>query len=220
MSDAVTAAADRELQMLGSMVDCAHRLGMTFGGAAEAEADLTAKLQLLDAFHRSFQAVRMGIRLSMTLCATPKPAAAAAVPRERPERERLEVERSDVIERLEVEPIEAERERDRDYEPVSLPRFLATLGVVAADAGRLRDHLPADATQTLPILSDLLARAKAGPPGPALRPASHAPANQLDVLVRPPSTMSRAALLGSASAPTPVALRGPRLARPPPRPPR
>ena len=209
-----TLRADLELQMLETMVDCAHRLSMALGEAAKAETDNHALIKLSDAYCRGFQAVRLGIRLSHTLRAPPKLATAMEQPRaETLEVEPLEVEGAESAERLE-RPDGAERmeyERDRDYEPVSLPRFLATLGVVALQAERLADRLPADvATQTLPALRGLLARAKADPPG---APATTA------VLTRP---RPKAALLSSASAPPPrpLTLRGPNLARPPPCPPR
>jgi hypothetical protein len=206
MTGTAIARPDRELQMLEAMVDCAHGLGMGFGRAAQAEADPTKSFQLFDAFHRSFLAVRLGIRLCMTLRAPPKPARADVA--EAPERDPSETER------LEREPAEGlERERDRDYEPVSLPKFLATLGAVAADAARL--PVPADLRAGAATLQDLLARAKADaatPSAPAERRAGG-----VDLLTRPPPTATRAALLGSASATLarPVTLSG--LPRPPPR---
>jgi hypothetical protein len=209
MSDAATAAADRELQMLGPMVECAYALGMVFGEAAKAQDDLAVQLQLFDAFHRSFQAVRLGIRLSMTLRAPPRAATPGLV--ERAEREALEIERPEPIE---SERLEAERERDRDYEPVSLPRFLATLGVVAADAERLPTDAAADTVSTL---KGLLARAKPDPAAPAARPSA-----AVNVLARPTPAPDKAALLGSTSAPLlrPAGLRSPSRPRPPPAAPR
>ena len=196
--------------MLEAMVDCAHGLGMSFGKAAQAEADTKRCLELAEAFQRSFLAVRMGIRLSLTLRAgkVDRSAVAAREALDRVENERPDQERDD-------SHGERERERDREYEPVSLPRFLATLGVIAADADRLGDGLPADvAAGALPRLHDLLARAKAAPPEPAATPAPG-----VTVLARPRGPTARAALLGSASvAPArPLAVRGPGLPRPPPR---
>ena len=102
-----------ELQMLEGLVDCAHALGMVLGAAAKAESDTKRCLGLVEAFQKSFLAVRMGIRLCMALRAPPK-----AAPAVTPERaEGLEGEP------LEHEPLERadslERERERDYEPVS-----------------------------------------------------------------------------------------------------
>ena len=186
MSDAAPASADSELQMLGSMVDCAYALGMAFGEAAKAQDDLAVQLQLFDAFQRSFQAVRLGVRLSMTLRAPPK----AAAPASRADREAREIERPDPVE---SQRLEVERERDRDYEPVSLPRFLATLGVVVTDAERL----PADAAaDTVSTLKGLLVRAQADPPAPATRPSA-----AVNVLARPMPAPAKATLLSSASAP-------------------
>jgi len=222
--DAAATRTDHELQMLGAMVDCAYRLSTALGEAANAETDRTSMLKLTDGFLRGFQAVRLGIRLSMALRAPPKPAAAvAAGPAEGEalEVEKLELERAESAERLERPdfgaPRDVEREREGDYEPVSLSRFLATLGVVATEAERVADRLPADvATKTLPALRGLLARAEADPSGAKGAPAAAA------VLARPRPPAPKAALLSSASAAParPVALRGPNLARPPPRLPR
>ena len=93
MPDAAVARPDRELQMLEAMVDCAFALCEGFAEAAKAEADHRKSLDLFDAFNRSFLAVRMGIRLSMTLRAPPKPVRADAAERDAPdpiETERLE----------------------------------------------------------------------------------------------------------------------------------
>ena len=184
----------RELQMLEAMVDCAHALGMAFGEAATAEADTKRGLELLDAFHKSFLAVRMGIRLSMSLRAPPKTAPAVASERaEAPEREPAEHDRPE-------RGAERERERDRDYEAVSLPKFLATLGVVARDAGRLNDRLPADAARVLPTLQSLLARASTDPPAPEPAPSQGA---SVAVLTRPAQSGTRHKLLGSAATSLP-----------------
>lgn len=206
MPDAPVAPADHELQMLGTLVDGAYALSMVFAEAAKAESDRAAQLKLFDAFHRGFQAVRLGIRLRMMLRAAPKVARPMAVERDEPEDFDDKPERD--------RPDSVERERDRDYEPVSLPRFLATLGLVAADAERLGDRLPADiAAHTLPTLRDLLARAKID----AARPTASPSAASVDVLIRPPPAAPKSALLGSASAPLSIAPRGPTLLRPPPR---
>lgn len=187
----------RELQMLEGLVDCAYELARTFAAAAKAEPDTKHSLELLDGFHRSAFAVRMGIRLCMTLRAPPRAAPTVAVERaEAPERERAEAELSEPAERLERG--EQDRERDRDYEPVSLPKFLSTLGLVARDAGRLGDRLPADAARVLPTLQGLLAQATADPPEPASSP----PAG-VAILARPPQAAIRHKLLGSAATSLP-----------------
>ena len=210
MSEAAQSRSDHELRMMEAMVDCAHALGMAFGNAARAEADNRRALALFEAFQKSFLAVRMGIRLSLTLRAGARTAPAAT------EHDRLERERAEGLDRVEREPaerLEQERERERDHEPVSLPRFLAALGVVARDAEGL--DLPADVrSQTLPVLRDLLAHARTdASPSPARA------AGGVAVLARPAAVASKAALLGSASAPltAPLPRRGPGLPRPPPR---
>jgi len=201
-TDAVRTA--RELQMLEAMVDCAHALGVALGEAAKAEADTKRSLELLDAFHKSFLAVRMGIRLSMTLRAPPK--VAQAVASERAEAPEPEPAEHDPPERVDS----AERERDRDYEAVSLPKFLATLGLVARDAGRLNDRLPPDAVRALPTLQGLLARAESDAPTAEPAPSrTRGQTSGVAVLVRAPQGGTRRKLLGSAATPRP----GP---RPPP----
>ena len=206
MPSAATSRTDHELQMLEALVDCAYDLSTVVSGTAEAETDVTRRLQLFEAFQRGFLAVRMGIRLSMMLRAAPKAIARLAVDaaREAPEVERPQTER--LLDRAEPD----ERERERDYEPVSLPKFLSTLGVVASDAARL-DGLPAHVrADLLPKLDALLARAKA--PGVV---APSTPAAAVAVLTRPKPN-PKAALLGATSAicPQPIAFHG--QPRPPP----
>ena len=219
---AIDARTEHEIQSLAMLVDCATKITLALGEAVQAEADKRALLKLSDAFQRGFQGVRLGIRLSHSLRDPPKLATAmiAKPPRvEAPKvemAETLQVERPELaqrLDRLDRQDGHIERERDRDHEPVSLSRFLATLGLVARDAERLADRLPAEvAAQTLPALRDLLARTKADA---LATPATTA------VLTRPRPPAVKAALLGSTSAPTrPIGLRGLNLARPPPRPPR
>jgi hypothetical protein len=203
-ADAV-ARTDHELRMLEAMVECAYGLGVAFGEAAKAEADHARRLELFDAFNRGFLAVRMGIRLSMTLRAPPKPARAEAAERDPPET--TEMDAATEADRPERDPGDgAERERDR--EPVSLPKFLATLRGVAADAARL--DLPTDLRASASTLQDLLARAKAD----AAASAAVRPAGGVDVM-RPAAP--RTALLGSASTglAAPLVRRG--VGLPPPR---
>lgn len=188
MQDAA-ARADHELRMLGAMVDCAYELGGGFGEAAKAETDHTRRLELFEAFNRSFLAVRMGIRLSMTLRAPARPARAEAAERDPPETAETD--------RPERDPGDGvERERERDQEPASLPKFLATLRGVAADAARLDDTLPANLRAGASTLQDLLARAKAD----AAAPVAARPAGDVALLTRPPRPAPRSALLGSAAA--------------------
>jgi hypothetical protein len=186
----------RELQMLETMVDCAHALGVAFGEAAKVESDARRSLELFDAFQKSFLALRMGIRLSMTLRAPPR--AAPALPLERTEPADREPAERDPPER---EPSDSgERERDRDYEPVSLPKFLATLGVVARDAAKLGDHLPAGAARVLPTIEGVLARATTDPRLPEPGPS---PTAGIAVLACSPQSGTRRGLLGSAATSPP-----------------
>ena len=188
----------RELQMLEGLVDCAYGLATTFAAAAKAEPDTRHSLELLDGFHKCAFSVRMGIRLCMTLRA-PSRAALAPERAEAPERDPTEhepPERPEAVERGE----RLERERDRDHEPVSLPKFLSTLGLVARDAARLDARLPPDAARVLPTLRTLLAEAKNEPPSP--EPGPSGPTG-VAVLARPPQAATRQNLLGSAAPPRP-----------------
>ena len=192
MPDTPVARTEHELRMVEALVDCAHALSVAVAEAAKAEADGKLRLQLFEAFQRGFLAVRMGIRLSLMLRAAPKSVA-------RPEVERLETERLET-ERLQDPPetdeprFATERERDRDYEPVSLPKFLSTLGVVARDAARI-EALPAHVrADILPKLDTLLTGAK----GPAASPAPATATAAVAVLARPKAP-PKAALLGGAS---------------------
>ena len=206
MSDTAVARTDHELRILEALVDCAHRLSVAVAEAAKAERDHARRLQMFEAFQRGFLAVRMGIRLSIMLRAG---ARAVARPAAAPAREASEVERPET-ERRETGAPELERERDRDYEPVSLPKFLSTLGVLASDAARL-PGLPAHVrAELLPRLDTLLARAKSPATQPSA-PASHAVA----LLTRPKAT-PKSALLSATSAfsAQPLAFHG--QPRPPP----
>jgi hypothetical protein len=192
MHDAAVARTEHELRMVEALVDCAHALSVAVAEAAKAEADGKLQLQLFEAFQRGFLAVRMGIRLSLMLRAAPRAVA-------RPEVERLETERLET-ERLQDPPetdeprFATERERDRDYEPVSLPKFLSTLGVVARDAARI-EALPAHVrADILPKLDTLLTGAK----GPAASPAP-ATATAAVALMTRPKAPPKSALLGGAS---------------------
>jgi len=196
----------RELQMLEGMVDCAYALGEALGAVAKREIETGRGLDHVDAFQKCFQAVRMGIRLCMALSAgkpaqmTPGRAAdaerAEALDREPPEHEGRQ--RGDAL----------ERERDRDYEPVSLPKFLSTLGVVAREAARDR-RLPAEAKQVLPALQTLLAQAQNEPPAAT---TTKTPTPGVAVLAQPGPGHTRDRLLGSAAVSSPGLLpRGSRL---------
>ena len=210
MPDTAVARTELELRMVEALVDCAHALSMAVADAAEAEADSKRRLQLFEAFQHGFLAVWMGIRLSMMLRAAPRADARPAADAEAPERGRPETERSEQLrDRAGTHEPALERERDRDYEPVSLPKFLSTLGVVSRDAAVL-DGLPAHVrADILPALDALLARAK-GPAAPPARPAAAV------ALMTRPKAPAKAALLGGAAT-----LSGPPLAfhgkpRPPP----
>ena len=147
------------LQMIEAMTRCAYQLGVAAAGIAQrAGDDDTARfLAFSTEFRHCFFAVRMGIRLSHLAVVAPRAVAPAQpLERERPEA----VERDDV--RLRTE---ADRERERDHEPVSLPRFLRSLGLAVTGAEQVRAELPAHVRDTtLPALRELL-RQTTAPPG-------------------------------------------------------
>jgi len=141
-----------EARQLDHMREAAFGLGMGFARAAEVEGDLDRKLQLFDAFHRSFASVRLSIALAMRLRREAQ--APARVETERDERAEA-LERSDAPERPERYD---ERDRDRESERVSLPLLLRTLERVADDAQALMPQ-----AAELPSLRELLDRVRAQP---------------------------------------------------------
>ena len=190
--------------MIEAMTVCAYELGTAAAEVAKtAGNDLDRFLAFSTEFRHCFFAVRMGLRLKLFGLPTPRAATLAIGS--------VEHERLDPVEQPERDEAHRrpERERDRDAEPVSLPQFLKTLGIVSAKAEKARDQFPAHIRETtLPRLQALLAEA-APPP----EPASHRPGPALAVLARPPGTPApRSHLLNSARA-APV-IPG----RPPPRP--
>ena len=188
------------LRMVEAMTVCAFELGTAAAEIAKTAGDDFGRfLSFSTEFRHCFFAVRMGIRLKQYGVPAPR---AATVSVEPPERERLDPferdERADTRRRT-----EADRERDRDVEPVSLPQFLKTLGIVSARAEQARDQFPAHVRETtLPTLQALLRQA-APPP----EPETARPGPALSVLARPPGTAPvRSRLLNSTG--TSVALHG------------
>jgi len=170
---------DAETRQLDHMREAAFGLGMGFARAAEAEGDLDRKLQLFDAFHRSFASVRLSIALAMRLRREAQ--APARVETERDGRERAEApERSDASERPERYD---ERDRDRETERASLPLLLRTLERVADDAQALMPQ-----AAELPSLRELLDRVRAQPAAATPPPSP------------PPSGALRARLSGGTAA--------------------
>jgi hypothetical protein len=146
-----------EAAQLDQMREVAFRLGMSLGQAALAEDDIDRKLTLLDAFHRSFAAVRLSIALKMRLAREARTAPRAET--ERAETERLETGRAEGVERPERFD---ERDRDRETERASFPLLLSTLRRVACDAETLQPQ-----AAELPALRELLDRVGAQPAPPA-----------------------------------------------------
>ena len=160
-----------EIRQLDAMREAAFGLGMGFAQAAEVEGDLGRRLQLFEAFNRSFASVRLAIALAMRVRREGRlPPPSALVESARPQLE-PEVERPEALER--PEPPERitydERDRDREAERVSLPILLRTLARVADDAGTLTPG-----AAELPGLRELLDRLGA-PSRPTSGPSTPGP---------------------------------------------
>jgi hypothetical protein len=146
--------ADPRSRQLSDLADCAYRLGMAFGAAAETAQGTDRWLEYFNAFDRCFFSVRVSMALQLRLGRAP------AEPRE------AASDREELIERPET-PNETDdrdrdsddRDRDRETERASLPILLRTLEGVAADAENLPGPKPAE----LLTLRELLAHAKAAP---------------------------------------------------------
>lgn len=153
-------SADPRSRQLSDMAECAYRLGMAFGAAAEKAQGTDQWLRYFNAFDRCFFAVRVSTALELRLGRAP------AEPRE------AESDRENLIDRAdppETEPPERydERDRDRETERASLPTLLRTLEGVVADA----ETLPGPAPAELVTLRELIAHAKAAPSPAAPRTA-------------------------------------------------
>ena len=143
---------DPRAQQLSDMADCAYRLGMAFGAAAESSQGSDRWLDYFNAFDRCFFAVRVVTSLQLRLARTP------AEPREAASDREALIERPDPPETDHDRDREPD-DRDRETERASLPILLRTLEGVVADA----ETLPGPAPAELPTLRELLAHAKAGP---------------------------------------------------------
>jgi hypothetical protein len=207
MSPAAPAQVESEAEMVKAMSGCAYELGLAAAEIAEGcKGDPERFIQASAEFRQCFFALRMGIRLRLKLR---EPIAAAAAERPQAEGGLAEREAPERAERPDGDGGAPERERDRDregdYEPVSLPQFLNSLGVVVNAAERRGCELPEPlAAETLPRLRSLLAAATPAAPAdpPAADPAGRG--SGVAVLARPPAAPSagaRARLLGSAAAP-------------------
>jgi hypothetical protein len=168
--------ADPRSRQLSDMADCAYRLGMAFGVAAESAQGSDTWLPYFNAFDRCFFAVRVATSLQLRLARAP------AEPREAASDRETLIERADPPETEDHDRDREsdERDRDRETERASLPILLRALEGVAADAAALPDPKPAE----LLTLRELIAHAKAEP--------------------RPAAQSLRARLTGSVAAPAPA----------------
>jgi hypothetical protein len=153
-------AADPRNRQLSDMADCAYRLGMDFGAAAQNAQGTDRWLEYFNAFDRCFFAVRVATALELRLRRAP------AEPREAASDREALIERPDPPEASDPETEgrgrdsdDRDRDRDRETERASLPILLRTLDGVVADATALPEPRPAE----LLTLRELLAHAKAEP---------------------------------------------------------
>ena len=152
---------DPRSQQLSDMVDCAYRLGVAFGAAAEGAVGTDRWLPYFNAFDRCFFSIRVSTALELRLRHAPAQAREAVSDRE------TLIERPDPPETPDSETDDRdrdprERDRDRETERASLPILLRALEGVVADAAALPDPKPAE----LLTLRELIAHARAEP-GPA-----------------------------------------------------
>jgi hypothetical protein len=168
---------DPRSQQLSDMADCAYRLGMAFGAAAESAQGTDVWLPYFNAFDRCFFSVRVATALQLRLAHAP------AEPREAASDRKTLIERPNPPETEDHDRDRDpdDRDRDRETERASLPILLRTLEGVVADTATLPDPKPAE----LLTLRELLAHAKAEP-----RPAAQ-------------SLRARLAGSGAATAPPP-----------------
>jgi hypothetical protein len=175
----MTAAADPRIATLADMGQCAYRLGMAFGAAAEKAQGTDQWLEYFHAFDRCFFSVRVGIALELRLERPPAASVPRAEPRSEDLRDRETLDDRDPPDGPPRYHPEYDRERDRETERASLPLLLRTLEGVVADAASLPGPEPAE----LPTLRELLARVKAQPPSGA---ASPTPARLAEPAAAPP----------------------------------
>lgn len=200
MTDLAAHGAQQHLEMIEGLTQCAYELGKAAHRIAlqSEQRDAKAFLAASAEFRHCFFSVRMGVRLAAQLRAGQSFAALRTARAD-------EMERPDAVERPEREDREPgerlEREREGDYEAVSLPKFLQTLGLVARAAERRGDELPAHIRDTtLPRLKGLLAEANA-PAAPAAKTATGLAV--LTLPAAPPSPAGKSRLLTSVVTPPP-----------------
>ncbi|HEY0435051.1 MAG TPA: hypothetical protein VGC92_00310 [Phenylobacterium sp.] len=178
----MTANEPRRLQ-LSDMAECAYRLGVAFGAAAEAAKGTDQWLVYFNAFDRCFFSVRVSTALELRLGRSATEPREAASDRE--DLERPDPPEPDTDDRERGDD-ERDRDRDRETERASLPILLRALQGVVADAQKLPGPAPAE----LLTLRELLAHAKAAP-SPAAPMSSQ-------------SLRSRVTGSGAAAAPAPT----------------
>ena len=186
---------DPRSQQLSDMVDCAYRLGVAFGAAAEGAVGTDRCLPYFNAFDRCFFSIRVSTALELRL------RRASAQPREAVSDREALIERPDPPETPDSETDDRDRDprdRDRETERASLPILLRALEGVVADAAALPDPKPAE----LLTLRELLAHAKAAPSPAAPRAAQNLRSRLTGsgAATGPPSTAHLASNVGQVLA--------------------
>ena len=158
----MTAPEPRSRQ-LSDMADCAYRLGMAFGAAAETAQGTDQWLPYFNAFDRCFFAVRVSTALELRLRRAPAETREAASDREELiERPETTTGTEDRDRGYDERDRDRDRETERETERASQPILLRALEGVVADAAALPDPKPAE----LLTLRELIAHARSEP-GPA-----------------------------------------------------
>ena len=183
---------DPRSRQLSDMADCAYRLGVAFGAAAETALGTDRWLPFFNAFDRCFFSIRVSTALELRLRRAP------AEPREAASDREALIERPDPPETEDRDRDPRERDRDRETERASLPILLRALEGVVADAAALPDPKPAE----LLTLRELIAHAKAAP-SPAAPGTAQSLRSRLTgsgAATGPPSTAHLASNVGQVLA--------------------
>ena len=143
---------DPRSRQLSDMAECAYRLGMAFGAAAETAQGTDRWLEYFNAFDRCFFAVRVATALQLRLNRTPAEPREAATDRE------ALIDRADPPETPDSETPESETDgRDRDRGDRQERRHFSAFAWATAgsehhqqeDGGRTRDVRCAQTAHTV-----------------------------------------------------------------------
>src|SRR4051812_7176166 len=116
MNAAAATFVDDSIETLAALTEGAAQMARAFLAESNAATDPQERRATADLYLRAFQAWRLGVGLAIRIM-TPAPIRVAG---DADAREPVAAPR---------EPRDDERDRETDYEAVSLPRFLSKLGV-------------------------------------------------------------------------------------------